>query len=183
VERVDLEAREQVNFMFELLETDERAAHVVHNAAQFESWPIFNARRLKCCLFSSLTQAAYAVREPGCFYTQAQCSELEAYAAKRGVTIIPEIDMPGHSQVFTRSMGFDMQTEEGRKALRVILKEVGRTFPRAPYIHIGGAKMLVHKYVEIDAVVSLLIIVAVLAVSIGASLLIPQKENGSAERQ
>ena len=46
-----------------------------------------------------------------------------------------------------------------------------------------GAKMLVHKYVEIDAVVSLLIIVAVLAVSIGASLLIPQKENGSAERQ
>ena len=46
-----------------------------------------------------------------------------------------------------------------------------------------GAKMLVHKYVEIDAVVSLLIIVAVLAVSIGASLLVPQKENGSAERQ
>jgi tellurite resistance protein TerC len=46
-----------------------------------------------------------------------------------------------------------------------------------------GAKMLVHKYVEIDAVVSLLIIVAVLAVSIGASLLIPQKGNGSAERQ
>ena len=44
-----------------------------------------------------------------------------------------------------------------------------------------GAKMLVHKYVEIDAVASLLIIVAVLAVSIGASLLIPQKENGSAE--
>ncbi len=43
--------------------------------------------------------------------------------------------------------------------------------------------MLVHKYVEIDAVVSLLIIVAVLAVSIGASLLIPQKENGSAEIQ
>jgi hypothetical protein len=53
VERVDLEAREQVNFMFEFLETDERAAHVVHNAAQFEGWPIFNARRLKCCLFSS----------------------------------------------------------------------------------------------------------------------------------
>ena len=39
-----------------------------------------------------------------------------------------------------------------------------------------GAKMLVHEYIEIDAVSSLLFIVAVLAVSIGASLLIPQKE-------
>ena len=101
------------------------------------------AWRFEVKAFPYLTQAAYAVREPGCFYTQAQCSELEAYAAERGVTIIPEIDMPGHSQVFTRSMGFDMQTEEGRKALRVILKEVGRTFPRAPYIHIGGDEVTV----------------------------------------
>lgn len=101
------------------------------------------AWRFEVKAFPCLTQAAYAVREPGCFYTQAQCSELEAYAAERGVTIIPEIDMPGHSQVFTRSMGFDMQTEEGRKALRVILKEVGRTFPRAHYIHIGGDEVTV----------------------------------------
>ena len=42
-----------------------------------------------------------------------------------------------------------------------------------------GAKMLVHEYVEIDAVASLLIIVAVLVVSIGASLLVPQKANNS----
>ncbi len=38
-----------------------------------------------------------------------------------------------------------------------------------------GAKMLVHEYFEIDAIASLLIIVAVLVVSIGASLLVPRK--------
>ena len=39
-----------------------------------------------------------------------------------------------------------------------------------------GVKMLIHKYVEIDAVSSLLFIIAVLAVSIGASLMIPKKK-------
>ena len=38
-----------------------------------------------------------------------------------------------------------------------------------------GAKMLVHNWVEIDAVLSLVIIITVLVVSIGASMLLPQK--------
>ena len=42
-----------------------------------------------------------------------------------------------------------------------------------------GVKMLIHKYVEIDAVASLLFIVAVLVVSIGASLVIPQKKENN----
>jgi len=33
---------------------------------------------------------------PGGFYTQAQYAELVAYAADRFITIVPEIDMPGH---------------------------------------------------------------------------------------
>lgn len=40
-----------------------------------------------------------------------------------------------------------------------------------------GAKMLIHEYLEIDAIVSLLFIVAVLIISIGASLMIPQKKQ------
>lgn len=61
------------------------------------------------------------IRYPGQYYTQAQCKELEAYAAERGVTIIPEIDMPGHSDVFTKAMGFTMQTDKGIAALRIFL--------------------------------------------------------------
>lgn len=34
----------------------------------------------------------------GGFYTQAQLKALVAYAAERGITIVPEIDMPGHAQ-------------------------------------------------------------------------------------
>lgn len=77
-------------------------------------------------------------RYPGSYYTQDECRELEEYAWERGVTIIPEIDMPGHSDVFTRAMGFSMQTDQGVAALKNILDEVCDAFPRAPYIHIGG---------------------------------------------
>ena len=96
------------------------------------------AWRFEVKAFPQLTEAAHAVRYPGQYYTQTECRELEAYAARHGVTVIPEIDMPGHSAVFRRVMGFDMQSAEGRTALKQILTELGQTFPKAPYIHIGG---------------------------------------------
>lgn len=40
-----------------------------------------------------------------------------------------------------------------------------------------GVKMLIHKYFEIDAIASLLFIIAVLIISIGASFIIPQKKD------
>lgn len=40
-----------------------------------------------------------------------------------------------------------------------------------------GVKMLIHKYFEIDAIASLLFIIVVLIISIGASLIIPQKKD------
>ena len=40
-----------------------------------------------------------------------------------------------------------------------------------------GVKMLIHKYFEIDAIASLLFIIAVLIISIRASLIIPQKSD------
>ena len=40
-----------------------------------------------------------------------------------------------------------------------------------------GVKMLIHKYFEIDAIASLLFIIAVLIISIGASLIITQKKD------
>ena len=40
-----------------------------------------------------------------------------------------------------------------------------------------GVKMLIHQYIEIDAITSLLFIIGVLVVSIGASLMIPQKQK------
>lgn len=96
------------------------------------------AWRFEVKAYPALTKAENMIRYKGQFYTQEQCRELEAYAAQHGVTVIPEIDMPGHSDVFTQTMGFNMQSQQGRAALKVILKEVAATFPKAPYIHIGG---------------------------------------------
>ncbi|MFF2350470.1 family 20 glycosylhydrolase [Kitasatospora sp. NPDC058115] len=36
-------------------------------------------------------------QEPGAFFTQAQYREVVAHAAARHITVVPEIDMPGHS--------------------------------------------------------------------------------------
>ena len=96
------------------------------------------AWRFEIKAFPQLTSAASMTRFPGKFYTQAECRELEEYAYERGVTIIPEIDMPGHSQAFVRAMGHDMQTEQGMQELQTILEEVAKVFVRAPYIHFGA---------------------------------------------
>lgn len=96
------------------------------------------AWRFEVKAFPMLTAKENMTRCPGKFYTQAECREIEDYAALHGITVIPEIDMPGHSDVFTKAMGFDMQSTEGRAALKTILSETAATFTKAPYIHIGG---------------------------------------------
>lgn len=96
------------------------------------------AWRLAIRQYPQLTAAASMTRFAGDYYTQEQATALEAYAAERGITVIPEIDMPGHSEAFVRAMGFDMQTDQGVAALKAILEEVAATFPLAPYLHIGA---------------------------------------------
>lgn len=96
------------------------------------------AWRFEVKAYPQLTSAESMVRDEGKFYTQDECRELEAFAHSLGVTVIPEIDMPGHSAAFERAMGHSMQTDEGVKELEVILGEVAEAFPLAPYIHIGA---------------------------------------------
>ena len=96
------------------------------------------AWRFEVKAYPQLTSSESMTRFAGKFYTQEQCRELQNYAKERGVTVIPEIDMPGHSEAFTRAMGFDMQTDKGVEILKEILEEVIAVFPDAPYIHIGA---------------------------------------------
>lgn len=96
------------------------------------------AWRFQVKKYPQLTQENTMTRFPGQYYTQEQCKELQDYAAERGVVVIPEIDMPGHSEAFVRAMGFDMQSTQGIEALKYILEEVAAVFDKAPYIHIGA---------------------------------------------
>ena len=96
------------------------------------------AWRFEVKAYPQLTSAGSMTRFAGQYYTQEDCRKVMEAAKKHGVTVIPEIDMPGHSAAFRRAMGFDMQSAEGKAVLKKVLDEVAEVFADAPYIHIGG---------------------------------------------
>ena len=96
------------------------------------------AWRFEVKAYSQLTSSESMTRFPGQYYTQEDCKKVLDAAKKHGMLVIPEIDMPGHSEAFQRAMGFGMQTEEGKDVLKKVLDEVCEVFADAPYIHIGG---------------------------------------------
>ncbi len=99
----------------------------------------------------------------GGFYTQNDVREIVAYAAQRHITVVPEIEMPGHSTAAvkaypqfacgcatcaTNTSSLDITNSnangvfcaakpETREFLHDVLTEVMELFP-GPYIHIGG---------------------------------------------
>ena len=94
----------------------------------------------------------------GGFYTQADIREIVAYAAERHITIVPEVEMPGHAlaalaaypELSCTGGPFEVATHfgifsdifcAGKEAtftfLKDVLDEVLELFPSA-YIHIGG---------------------------------------------
>jgi hexosaminidase len=103
-------------------------------------------------------RALGAERRYGGFYTQAQARAIVAYARARSVTIVPEIEMPGHALAAIRSypsLGADgraptsIESDWGVypylynvddrtfRVLQTVLGEVMALFP-SPYIHTGG---------------------------------------------
>lgn len=90
----------------------------------------------------------------GGYYTKAQLRELVEYAAERFITVIPEIEMPGHSMevgyaypdvlctledgtVCRGAWGLCPGSEATYRLLEGVLEEVMEVFP-SPLIHIGG---------------------------------------------
>ena len=96
------------------------------------------AWRFEVKQYPQLTEASTMTRFAGQYYTQEECREIVRTASEYGITVIPEIDMPGHSAAFTRAMGHSMQTAQGVEELKNILDEVAEVFTDAPYIHIGA---------------------------------------------
>ena len=94
----------------------------------------------------------------GGFYTQEQAKEIVAYAAERYITVIPEIDLPGHMQAALASypeLGctggpYEVWTQWGVsdnvlcagndqtiQFIKDVLAEIVEIFP-SEYIHVGG---------------------------------------------
>lgn len=105
--------------------------NVLHlHLTEREAW------RLESRKYPQLNSPESMTRQSGLFYTQDEMRSLDAYCRERGVTLLPELDMPGHSDAFERAFGFGMQTPQGKKVVKELLDEVMEVFS-SEYIHLG----------------------------------------------
>jgi len=118
--------------------------------------------RVECKALPKLTELG----SDGLFYTQAQIKEILAYAEDRGIRVIPEFDIPGHSTSWfvgypelasapgpykiERQWGvfdptFNPTIEETYKFFDIFFKEMCELFPDE-YMHIGGDENNGHQW-------------------------------------
>ncbi len=120
----------------------------------FDSWKTWwNGRADHGGINDPLRRKYMNENEPGAcggYYTQQELRELVDYAAARGITVIPEIEMPAHSEeVLTAYPELSCTHEPYKQAdfcpgsvatydfLEHVLEEVMDVFP-SRYIHVGG---------------------------------------------
>ena len=84
-------------------------------------------------------------RDPGRFYTYDQIRDVIAYAKAKGIMVMPEIDMPGHSGYFKRAFNTSMDSPEGMKILEKLIAEFMKEIPKelCPYLHIGSDEVYI----------------------------------------
>ncbi|MDD2478610.1 MAG: family 20 glycosylhydrolase [Victivallaceae bacterium] len=83
-------------------------------------------------------------------YSKAQVLEVISHATAKGITVIPEFDIPGHSRCIIKkypnltcgenpeSREICIGSRQARKFIKNILSEIIDLFAENPYIHIGG---------------------------------------------
>lgn len=84
-------------------------------------------------------------------YSFTEIRDLQAFAAARGIAIIPEIDIPGHSSLLVRfdpgkftikgsasTNCVNFGSPEVLRTIAKLVREISRTFSGSPFIHIGG---------------------------------------------
>lgn len=118
--------------------------------------------RVQSKAFPVLNQPKFRARDHRDTYSYKEIRELFEYARARNITIIPELDMPGHSTCFQKAMGFTMHSPQGMDALEKIIREFCAEVPAelSPYLHIGADEVRIpnaHEFVKrmSDLIISL----------------------------
>lgn len=94
--------------------------------------------RLESKRYPELNENSSFERHHGKYYTFEDAKEIFDYCKEHNMTLIPEIDMPGHSAAFIRATGADMQSEKGMQILKDLMDEIcTEVFPDVEYMHIG----------------------------------------------
>lgn len=79
-------------------------------------------------------------RQVGRFYTQAEFKEVVEFAKRRGVLVIPELDMPGHTLAFRKATGIDdLASDKAKIILGELIDELCSlaSAEDMPIIHLG----------------------------------------------
>ena len=87
-------------------------------------------------------------RQTGKFYTQKEFVDFVEYAAQRGVTVIPELDVPGHTLAFRRAFGIKCMNSPGvREIVLDLIDELCSLVPpeKMPYVHLGTDEVNLHQ--------------------------------------
>ncbi|MFK7740232.1 MAG: family 20 glycosylhydrolase [Planctomycetota bacterium] len=97
-------------------------------------------------LFSWPSRAYPKLRDERAGWTWQQFEALESYSQARGVTIVPEIDVPGHStilrkrypEVFGKTPTELATLPKATEGVQTLIGEMLQVFRATPYVHIGG---------------------------------------------
>ncbi len=93
-------------------------------------------------------------------YTFEELKELEKYARRRGIAIVPELEIPGHAMAMVNAnpelfgikdfsenpYTINMGKEEVYQALEILINEIMDVFDSSPYFHIGGDEAIFHLF-------------------------------------
>lgn len=96
--------------------------------------------RLESKKYPQLNAASSMSRQPGKYYSQAEFLELVNYCGERYITLIPEFDIPGHSEAFRKAFVLDSMSDQRVKPILFdLIDELCSLVPKEkmPYIHLG----------------------------------------------
>ena len=96
--------------------------------------------RLESKLYPQLQCPDAFLRQIGKYYTQEDFKALIAYAKARGITVMPELDVPGHTLAFRKAMGIETMSVSGvRNVVADLFEELCSLadVETMPFVHLG----------------------------------------------
>ena len=109
------------------------------------------------------SKAFPALSTEGRHYTEDEIKGLIAYAKSRGVQIVPEIDVPGHTTSFSAAYGdifgrdgIICLSDESMTAMETLFRELCELFADSDYIHMGGDEAFIDRWTTCEKCLSAL---------------------------
>jgi hypothetical protein len=98
------------------------------------------AWRLESKKYPQLNSPASMSRWPGKYYTQEDFQDIIQFCSDRFITVIPEMDVPGHCSAFRKAFALDSMNDPSVKPILLdLVDELCNLVPakKMPYLHLG----------------------------------------------